>query len=576
MTRFAVDRPDRPEVEIRAGGSPVEARVQADVVEVDVAEEVNRHARCVLLVQNWDPDTRAVRWSDDGPFAPGTGIEVLLGYHSELSPVFDGVVTALAAHFPAERPPLLRVEARSRSALLAAPRRSRVLEDAGDGDLARALAADYGLDTDVADGPAREAVVQDDRGDWEHLVARATELGWVTYVRANTLVLRPPAGPADPIELTWTLNLTELHVTQDVSGFGSPVTVAGWDPEQQEAVTSDADAGAAGVDVGDRDDHSAAVDATGWPLRAQAVPSPLPRTAEETDALATGRAREAALRHVSGTGRTIGTPALRCDAWVNVTGVGARFSGPHYVSAVRHRMSARGYTTEFQLGLPAPLAPPDRPPSGQPLAVGVVTDLDDPLGWGRVKVSFPWRTGAPDAVWARVSTLDAGPDRGSFFLPDRGQEVVVGFLAGDAAQPVVLGSVWHGQAQPPVAVDPEANAIRSLVTRAGHALTFDDADGGSVTLATKGGRTLVLSEGDAAVTLSEPDGGNEIRLSGSGIELTAASGDITLTASAGAVRIDGMTIAGKASGTASLESSASLDIKASATLGLRGALVNIN
>ncbi|BCB91050.1 phage baseplate assembly protein V [Phytohabitans suffuscus] len=573
--RFAVRRPDRPEVEVRAGGSAVEARVQADIVEVDVAEEVNRHARCVLLVQNWDPDTRTVRWSDGGPFAPGTAVEVLLGYHSDLATVFDGVVTALAAHFPAGRPPLLRVEARSRSAWLAAPRRSRVLEEAGDGDLAQAVAADYGLDTDVEDGPARPAVVQGDRADWDHLVARATELGWVTYVRGTTLVLRPPAEPADPIALTWTLNLTELHLTQDVGGLGSPVTVTGWDPEQQEAVTADADAGRSGVDTGDRDDHSAAVDATGWALRPQTVPSPLPLTAGEADALASGAARQAALRHLTGSGRTIGTPALRCDAWVSVTGVGDRFAGPHYVSAVRHRMSARGYTTEFQLGLPAPLAPAAAPPA-YPLATGVVTDLDDPLGWGRVKVSFPWRTDAPDAVWARLATVDAGPDRGTFFLPDPGQEVLVGFLGGDAAQPVVLGSLWHGQAAPPVAVDPDTNDVRALVTRAGHALTFDDKDGGSVTLSTKRGHRLVLSEGDGKVTLSEPDGGNEIALSGSGIELTAASGDITLRASSGAVRIDATTIEGTASGTASIESSASLDIKASATLDLRGALVNIN
>ena len=207
--------------------------------------------------------------------------------------------------------------------------------------------------------------------------------------------------------------------------------------------------------------------------------------------------------------------------------------------------------------------------------LGVVEDLDDPEAWGRVKVALPWRTDAPDAVWARLATLDAGPEQGTFFLPDVGQEVLVGFLAGDAASPVVLGSLWNGQAAPPLAVD-SGNPVRAIVTRSGHTLTFDDGDPGTVTLETTGGRKVVLDDGDASVTLTEPDAGNSIRLSGDGIELTAASGDITLSASSGAVTIEAMQFSAKAQSTASVESTASLDIKASATLGLKGALVQIN
>lgn len=593
-TRFAAERPDRPEVEVRVAGQAVEQAVQADVIEVDVGEEVGRHARCALLLQNWDADTGTVRWSDDGPFAPGAEVEVLLGYHSDLTSVFDGVVTALTAHFPTERPPVLRVEARSRSVVLSRPARSRVLVDVSDGDVARAVAADHGLDVDAEDGATRPFVVLDGRGDWDLLAARAADLGWVAYVRGSTLVFRPPAPVQDPLTLEWTLNLTELHLTQDVTAPASAVTVTAWDPAAQETVEAEADAARAGIDVGERDDHTAAVEGTGWAGREARAGSPLPRTAEEVDLLAVGAARGAALRHVSGIGRTVGTPTLRCDAWVDLVGVGSRFSGPHYVSAVRHRLSRRGCTTEFQVGLPAPLVPPGASAgvggavvggggagvtggsgAGGGLVLGVVEDLDDPEAWGRVKVGLPWRTDAPDAVWARLATLDAGPEQGTFFIPDVGQEVLVGFLAGDPASPVVLGSLWNGQAAPPLAVD-SGNPVRAIVTRSGHTLTFDDGDPGSVTLATAGGRTAVLDDGDASVTLSESDGGNSIRLSGDGIEITAASGDLTLSASSGAVTIEALRFSAKAQSTAALECTASLDLKASATLALSGALVQIN
>ena len=122
-------QPDRPEVEVTVDDRALEPLVEADVIEVDVHEEVGKHGRCTLLVQNWDADLRAVRHSDDGPFVPGVAIGVSLGYHAALKPVFEGVVTALTAHFSGGRP-ALRGEARSRSARVAPPPRARVLADA--------------------------------------------------------------------------------------------------------------------------------------------------------------------------------------------------------------------------------------------------------------------------------------------------------------------------------------------------------------------------------------------------------------------------------------------------------------
>jgi uncharacterized protein involved in type VI secretion and phage assembly len=289
-----------------------------------------------------------------------------------------------------------------------------------------------------------------------------------------------------------------------------------------------------------------------------------------------GQATADALRHFTGRGTTIGVPALRCDGWVALSGIGTRMSGPHYLSAVRHRMSARGYVTEFQIGLGEPLRPPADGPVRPALRVGVVEDLDDPEAWGRVKVALPWRTDAPDAVWARVATLDAGPGQGTWFIPDVGQEVVLGLLGGDDRHPVVLGALWNGQQSPPEQMDPQKNAIRAVVTRSGHKLRFDDGDGASVEIATAGGRTVVLSDGDNAITVSDPGGPCTVELGADGIALTADSGDIKLSAPGGKVIVDASGIEAKATGPAKLESSATLDVKASAKLTLNGAMVAIN
>ena len=108
-------QPDRPAFEITVAGAALVPADAADVVEVEVHEEVNRHGRCTLLVQNWNPDARAVRHSDRGVFTPGKDVAVSFGYHSELTPVFDGVIASITAHFTQAGTPVMRVEARSRS-----------------------------------------------------------------------------------------------------------------------------------------------------------------------------------------------------------------------------------------------------------------------------------------------------------------------------------------------------------------------------------------------------------------------------------------------------------------------------
>jgi uncharacterized protein involved in type VI secretion and phage assembly len=256
--------------------------------------------------------------------------------------------------------------------------------------------------------------------------------------------------------------------------------------------------------------------------------------------------------------------------------------GPHYVTAARHRLSARGYVTEFQVGEPPRLLPPEAPAGhGAPgrsagLAVGIVESLDDPASLGRVQVRLPWRTDGGAGVWARLSNPDAGDGHGTVFVPNPGQEVVVGLLDGDPTAPVVLGCLYNGAQAAPVAIDPDANHVRTVVTPGGHALTLEDGDAAAVRVTTADGHSLVLSDADSELVLTHADSGNAIRVSADGIELTAAQGDLVLTSSAGTVRLDGTGIEGKSTGPSTLESSATFDLKASATLGIKGALVTIN
>jgi uncharacterized protein involved in type VI secretion and phage assembly len=164
----------------------------------------------------------------------------------------------------------------------------------------------------------------------------------------------------------------------------------------------------------------------------------------------------------------------------------------------------------------------------------LVTDVVDPDGQGRVKIRLPW---APDGqgsayeAWARLATMMAGNNRGSWFVPDVDDEVLTIFEAGDPRRPYVIGALWNGQDAPPETMDSAGNnALKTLRSRNGVRITLDDTDGQeTLTLETPGGQTLVLQDGPGAVEIRDSNG-NTIRLEASGITVTAAA-KVTINAS---------------------------------------------
>lgn len=105
------------------------------------------------------------------------------------------------------------------------------------------------------------------------------------------------------------------------------------------------------------------------------------------------------------------------------------------------------------------------------LVSGIVTAVEDPEGLGRIKVKFPWLEGENETSYAPVATLMAGDQRGSFFMPELGDEVLVAYYQGDPSYPCVVGYVWNGQSKAPE-TDPKRRMIRSVN---GHQIEMYDA-----------------------------------------------------------------------------------------------------
>ena len=164
----------------------------------------------------------------------------------------------------------------------------------------------------------------------------------------------------------------------------------------------------------------------------------------------------------------------------------------------------------------------------------LVTDIKDPDGQGRVKISLPWSPdtdGSKYEAWARLVTLMGGDNRGSWFVPDVNDEVLVAFEAGNPRRPFVVGCLWNGKDKPPEKMDGSGkNNKKVLRSRNGVKITLDDSDGQEkMILETPGGQKITLKDGPGAVEI-EDSNGNSMKLETSGITVTA-SAKVTINAS---------------------------------------------
>jgi uncharacterized protein involved in type VI secretion and phage assembly len=197
------------------------------------------------------------------------------------------------------------------------------------------------------------------------------------------------------------------------------------------------------------------------------------------------------------------------------------------------------------------------------VVVGIVTNNQDPDGMGRVKLEFPWLSDSNESYWARIATLMAGQDRGSFFLPEVGDEVLVAFEHGDINHPYVVGALWNGVDTPPETNSDGENNIRKMRSRSGHQITFDDTSNQEkVEILTNGGHQIVLddSSGQEKLEIIDKTGSNSIKID-------SVQNSIAIE-SALKLSIEAPMIEIKSSGT--------MTIQASATLTIKGALVQIN
>ena len=208
------------------------------------------------------------------------------------------------------------------------------------------------------------------------------------------------------------------------------------------------------------------------------------------------------------------------------------------------------------------------------LQTGKVIQLDDPQGKDRVLVNMPAVDNTFKGIWTRIVSFD----RGAFFPPEIGDEVIVGFINDDPKDAVLLGVLYSSSNSSPIKAQAN-NPIKGLTTRSQMHLTFNDKTR-TITIDTPLGNRIVLSDDDKAIEIQDVNG-NKIIMNHEGIKLDSpksitisAGTDITISAGA-LLQIHGASLSLKGDADVSI-AGATVKLAGTATTEISGSIVKIN
>ncbi|MCD4724983.1 MAG: type VI secretion system tip protein VgrG [Bacteroidales bacterium] len=239
-------------------------------------------------------------------------------------------------------------------------------------------------------------------------------------------------------------------------------------------------------------------------------------------------------------------PELKLGSKVNIKALkegqdGEVDYGEYIITSLSHSCdNTMNYHNNFE-GIPAEAKIPDYTnPHAIPYCESqsaVVQDNNDPDKLGRVKVSFFWQEDNMMSPWLRIANTYSGADMGIYFIPEIGDEVIVGFEGGNAEKPYVLGSMHHGKNKPEASWPDADNSFKGILTRSQLKIEFDDKKK-QTTIETPGGNKAVLSDDGKSIILHDQNQ-NKVELTTNGISLDSMK-DIKITSKA-KVSIEGST-----------------------------------
>lgn len=560
------------------------------VLSLCIMKEINRVPTARIILRDGDASDRTFEISESNDFVPGKKITIQMGLDGDNKQAFKGIIVRHAIRVKENGHGELHIECKDEAVKMTIGRHSRYFEKMKDKRVFEQLISDYkGLKSDVEDTKLEHSeLVQSHISDWDFMLLRAEANGMLVNVDDGAVkIKRPKTDAKAALEIHYGSSVLEFEAEIDARNQWGNVKAYSWDFGDQKLFTANTSEARNFSQHGNLTGAGLS-DAIG--LKELEIRHSGHLLEQELQDWVDAVMLRSRLSKIRGRAKFTGFGAIKPGDMVEIGGVGARFKGKAFVTAVRQEMGGGMWDTNIQFGLdPVPYATvkPDHVDlvnggllgAVHGLQIGKVVQLEnDPDGQHRILVKLPLIDDKGKGIWTRVATLDAGDDRGSFFRPEIDDEVIVGFINGDPRDAVVLGML-HSSAKPAPIQAKDVNHEKGFTTRSKMHISFND-DTKTIILDTPAKNKIMLDEAGKKIEIIDQNN-NKIVMEPSGIKIESpknieikAGVNLTLSADA-SMTIKAASISLKAQGNLGLEGALS-KLSASGITEVSGSIVKIN
>lgn len=566
------------------------SKLSTHVYELNINFHINRIARAEIRIIDGDVAEQKFELFETNSFDIGDDITInILGSPDTKKEVFKGIVSGISAEMSNNRS-FLVIHCADKALGLTKGRKTQIFQKKKDSDIIKTVINEVsGLSVKVDSTTVQhEKLLQYGISNWDFAIMRAEANGLLVYNANNKIdVLTPKlSGSA---KATYSLGKDVLNYENHTQSdhIISDYAATHWDYKTGDIKTlksssSDKPLNPTAITYAKLKDAFKAPKEIG-------ISTPGMYEEKDFKDLINGKVMRSVLATQLGSVSVVGNIDADLGDIIEVKGLG-KLGGKFYCSGINQLLSQGQWITEYRFGLDHrthfELNPDIQNDSqlsyiGTALGIqlGEVIKLDgDPENQMRIQVKLPV-FGKEAKVWARLTFPDAGKNRGIFFVPEKGDEVVVSFLGGDPSQPVILGTLYNKSNISPEKITAD-NDKRVIMSKKKVFIEFDDAKK-NLLLKTPSGNTITMDD-SKGITMKDKNG-NMLELGSAGITLKTmkevslkATKGVKITADAGPVKIAGLQIEGNAKTTLKLAGKATAEISASGILTVKGAMVKIN
>ncbi len=549
------------------------------VLSIIVNKEVNRIPSATLLMLDGDPAKESFEISNKIDFEPGKKIEIKAGYRSEEETIFKGIVIKHGIKVRKNNS-ILMIECKDEAVKMTGSCKNKYFKEVKDSDVLDEIIGTYGLQKDVtATSVTHKEIVQYNTTDWDLILCRVEANGMLCIAEDGKIKVDKPDFSSSPaLTVQYGATIHDLDAEIDARLQFKAVKAEAWNFADQELTSVDAlDPGVPEAGNLTSDALAGIIGEDHFQLQHSGKISE-----QELQQWADAKFLKNKLAKVRGRVTTDGTAAVKPGNLIQLNGIGERFEGKLFVTGVRHQIDKGNWETTFQFGLNPEWFTQtynvQQPLSGallpaiQGLQIGVVTKLEgDPDGEDRIMVRLPNIDKDDEGIWSRISTLDAGNKRGTFFRPEIEDEVIVGFINNDPRHAVILG-MCNSSKKPAPLTATDDNHEKGYVSRSEMKLIFND-DKKTIKIETPGGNKIVISEDEKAINM-EDQNGNKFTMDKDGVKIESIK-DIVLKAATD-IKAEGVNVNVKGSAQAKIEGSSGAEISSSGSTTVKGSIVQIN